>query len=86
VPVLLSRLDGGIVALDDRCTHRGGPLHEGVVADGCVTCPWHGSTFDLRTGYVVSGPASRPEPRFEVRTVDGRVQVRRDRQPSAAGR
>jgi nitrite reductase/ring-hydroxylating ferredoxin subunit/uncharacterized membrane protein len=76
VPVLLSRLDGGIVALDDRCTHRGGPLHEGVVADGCVTCPWHGSTFDLRTGYVVSGPASRPEPRFEVRTVDGRVHVR----------
>jgi nitrite reductase/ring-hydroxylating ferredoxin subunit/uncharacterized membrane protein len=77
VPVLLSRLLGEIVALTDRCTHRGGPLHEGTIANGCVTCPWHGSTFDLRTGYVVGGPASRPEPRLEVQTVDGRVRVRR---------
>jgi nitrite reductase/ring-hydroxylating ferredoxin subunit/uncharacterized membrane protein len=77
VPVLLSRLPDGIVALADRCTHRGGPLHEGAVAEGCVTCPWHGSTFDLRTGYVVDGPASRPEPRLEVQTLDGRVRVRR---------
>jgi nitrite reductase/ring-hydroxylating ferredoxin subunit/uncharacterized membrane protein len=78
VPVLLSRLEGEIVALADRCTHRGGPLHEGTVANGCVTCPWHGSTFDLRTGYVVSGPASRPEPRLDVQIVDGRVRVRHD--------
>ena len=77
LPVLLSRLPDGIVALADRCTHRGGPLHEGAVAEGCVTCPWHGSTFDLRTGYVVDGPASRPEPRLEVQTLDGRVRVRR---------
>jgi nitrite reductase/ring-hydroxylating ferredoxin subunit/uncharacterized membrane protein len=79
VPVLLSRLQGEILALADRCTHRGGPLHEGTVANCRVTCPWHGSTFDLRTGYVVSGPASRPEPRLEVQTIDGRVRVRRDR-------
>jgi nitrite reductase/ring-hydroxylating ferredoxin subunit len=77
VRVLLSLLPDGIVALADRCTHRGGPLHEGIVAEGCVTCPWHGSTFDLRTGYVVDGPASRPEPRLEVQTLDGRVRVRR---------
>lgn len=77
VPVLLSRLPDGIVALADRCTHRGGPLHEGTVAHGCVTCLWHGSTFDLSTGYVVNGPASRPEPRLEVQTAEGRVQVRR---------
>jgi nitrite reductase/ring-hydroxylating ferredoxin subunit/uncharacterized membrane protein len=76
VPVLLSRLPDGIVALADRCTHRGGPLHEGTIAEGCITCPWHGSTFDLRTGYVVDGPASRPEPRLEVQTLDGRVRVR----------
>jgi nitrite reductase/ring-hydroxylating ferredoxin subunit/uncharacterized membrane protein len=76
VPVLLSRSEGEITALADRCTHRGGPLHEGTVDDGRVTCPWHRSTFDLRTGYVLSGPASRPQPRLEVRTIDGRVQVR----------
>lgn len=77
VPVLLSRVPGGIVALADQCTHRGGPLHEGTVTGGHVTCPWHGSTFDLRTGYVVNGPASRPQPRLDVQIADGRVQVRR---------
>jgi nitrite reductase/ring-hydroxylating ferredoxin subunit/uncharacterized membrane protein len=85
VPVLLSRVDDAIVALADTCTHRGGPLHEGRVADGCVTCPWHASTFDLRTGYVVSGLASRPEPRFEVQTADGRVRIRATRTSLRAG-
>jgi nitrite reductase/ring-hydroxylating ferredoxin subunit/uncharacterized membrane protein len=82
VPVLLSCVRGEIAALADRCTHRGGPLHNGPVADGCVTCPVHASTFDLRTGYVVSGPASRPQPRLEVQTIGGRVQVRRARPDS----
>ena len=48
VPVLLARLDSDVVAIADRCTHRGGPLHEGAVADGCVQCPWHGSAFAPR--------------------------------------
>jgi nitrite reductase/ring-hydroxylating ferredoxin subunit/uncharacterized membrane protein len=76
VPVLLMRDDGQIVALDDRCTHRGGPLHEGAVEAGCVTCPWHGSQFRLTDGSVVRGPATRPAPTFEVRVAGGRVQVR----------
>lgn len=77
VAVLLARNDGRIVALSDRCTHRGGPLHEGSVADGCVTCPWHDSVFALADGSVVRGPATRPQPVAEVRVADGRVQVRR---------
>ncbi|MEP7019578.1 MAG: Rieske 2Fe-2S domain-containing protein [Pseudonocardiales bacterium] len=81
VRVLLARLDAEIVALADRCTHRGAPLHEGTVADGCVTCPWHQSVFALADGAVVSGPASRPQPVAEVRVVDGRVQVRRSNEP-----
>ena len=48
VPVLLTRTGDEIVALADRCTHRGGPLHEGELVDGCVVCPWHGSAFALR--------------------------------------
>ena len=49
VPVLLARDDGGaIVALADRCTHRGGPLHEGEFTDGCINCPWHGSRTPKR--------------------------------------
>ena len=63
--------------LEDRCTHRGGPLHEGDVADGCITCPWHGSRFDLATGDVRSGPASAPQPLYEVRTAGNSVSIRR---------
>ena len=81
-PVLVLRHAGTVVALGDRCTHRGAPLHEGEVVDGCVECPWHGSRFDLTDGSVVRGPATRPQPTFEVRTSEGRVQVRRDEERS----
>lgn len=77
VNVLIVRDGDGIHALDDRCTHRGGPLHEGEVADGCVTCPWHGSRFRLTDGSVERGPASSPQPLYETRVSDGRVEVRR---------
>jgi len=80
-PILLVRTPDGVVALADRCTHRGGPLDEGEVSDGCVTCPWHGSVFSLEDGAVVSGPATRPQARLEVRVVSGRVQVRRADEP-----
>lgn len=78
VPVLIARRDGRLVALADRCTHRGGPLHEGSVRAGELTCPWHGSTFCLDDGAVLSGPATHPQPVLETRVVAGRVQVRRD--------
>jgi nitrite reductase/ring-hydroxylating ferredoxin subunit/uncharacterized membrane protein len=77
VPVLLSRVDGRLVALADRCTHRGAPLHEGQIVDGCVVCPWHDSSFSLTDGGVERGPATRPQPVLEAREVEGRVQVRR---------
>jgi nitrite reductase/ring-hydroxylating ferredoxin subunit len=81
VPLLLVRHEGAIVALADRCTHRGGPLHEGTLADGCIICPWHGSQFRLADGALVRGPATRPAPAAEVRVVSGRVQVRRGDEP-----
>jgi nitrite reductase/ring-hydroxylating ferredoxin subunit/uncharacterized membrane protein len=77
VPVLIARLNGSLVAMADRCTHRGAPLHEGDVKDGCIHCPWHDSVFDLADGSVVSGPATRPQPTFDVEVSDGRVKVRR---------
>ena len=76
-PIMLVRHEGELRALNDRCTHRGGPLSEGQVVDGCVECPWHGSRFSLDDGSVVQGPATRPAATFETRIVDGRVQVRR---------
>jgi nitrite reductase/ring-hydroxylating ferredoxin subunit len=80
-PVLIVHTDRGLVAVADRCTHRGAPLHQGAIRDGCVVCPWHGSTFDLVTGAVVRGPATRPQPVFDVQTVADRVQVRRVDEP-----
>jgi len=76
VPVLLMRYHDQLVALDDRCTHRGAPLHVGSIEDGCVTCPWHGSQFRLTDGSVARGPATRQAPTFEVRVAGDRVQVR----------
>jgi nitrite reductase/ring-hydroxylating ferredoxin subunit len=82
VPVLLVRNAGSIVALADRCTHRGGPLHEGTLCADSVECPWHGSRFRLSDGAVAAGPAVRPQPVLQVRIIDGRVQVRRSEQRS----
>lgn len=76
--LLLTRQDGRVLALANRCTHRGAPLTDGSIDKGCVVCPWHGSRFDLWTGEVVRGPATRPQPRFETRAVGGNVEVRRD--------
>ncbi len=78
VPIVLYRTEGSVVALAARCTHRGAPLQDGTVdAQGCITCPWHGSTF-APDGSVRTGPATRPQPELQARTVAGRVEVRRD--------
>ncbi len=76
VPVVLTRLASGeVVALADRCTHRGAPLHDGELVDGCLVCPWHDSAFDL-DGAVVRGPATRPQLAYETQERDGQVLVR----------
>lgn len=81
VPVLLYRSGGVPYAISNTCTHAGGPLNEGEFDDAssegpCVTCPWHQSVFRLADGSVVHGPATVPEPSFEVRTIDGKLEVR----------
>jgi nitrite reductase/ring-hydroxylating ferredoxin subunit/uncharacterized membrane protein len=79
VPVLVVRDGADVHALSDRCAHRGGPLHEGEIADGCVTCPWHGSTFRLSDGSLEQGPSAYPQPAWETRVEGGRVAVRPSR-------
>ena len=70
-------MDDGVRVLENRCTHRGGPLAEGSVVDGCVECPWHGSRFALDDGRVVAGPASIPQPAYATRVVSGHIEIRR---------
>lgn len=55
--VAVFNVGGSFYALDDTCPHAGGPLSEGDVQEGKVTCPWHGADFDLRSGAVLSPPA-----------------------------
>ncbi len=76
VDVLLVNDGGELHAIAEVCGHAGGPLHEGDFQEGCVTCPWHGSTFRLADGWVVHGPATGPQPAFDVRVVDGKISVR----------
>ncbi len=76
VSLVLVREGERIHALDSVCSHMGGPLDEGEVAGGCVRCPWHGSVFRLADGSVVHGPATSPQPAYETRVEQDRVQVR----------
>ena len=76
-PVMIVRQDGKLFAISDVCDHLGGPLHEGEIANGCVTCPWHASVFRLDDGGVVHGPATGPQPAYQVLRKGGRVWLRR---------
>ncbi len=75
--VLLARAQSGrLCAIANTCSHLGGPLDEGSREGDVVTCPWHGSRFDLRSGRVLEGPAVFAQPRYEVRESDSGIQLR----------
>jgi nitrite reductase/ring-hydroxylating ferredoxin subunit/uncharacterized membrane protein len=77
VAVLLAKINGEVFALANTCSHLGGPLCDGDLMDNCtVRCPWHQSVFSLKDGSVVDGPATEPQPKFEVRTSNGQIEVR----------
>jgi nitrite reductase/ring-hydroxylating ferredoxin subunit len=63
--------------MDSVCNHLGGPLEEGTIEDGCITCPWHQSMFRLDDGKNYRGPAAVPQPVYETRvTADGFIELR----------
>ncbi|MBA2636680.1 MAG: Rieske 2Fe-2S domain-containing protein [Solirubrobacterales bacterium] len=74
--VLVSRSEDTVSAIDNICSHAGGPLNTGKVEDGVVTCPWHGSQFCLKDGSVRRGPAQHPQPLLETREHAGWIEVR----------
>lgn len=59
----------------------GGPLDQGWVLGGALVCPWHGSRYDLETGWPTSGPSTCPQPRYEVRLREGSIEIRREQEP-----
>ena len=76
-PVLVLREGDRFYAIHDRCSHRGCSLSDGEVDGDDIVCACHGSRFDKRDGSVQHGPATAPQPAFQVRLRDGRVDVRR---------
>ncbi|MCI4317083.1 MAG: Rieske 2Fe-2S domain-containing protein [Thermoplasmata archaeon] len=74
VAIAVFRVGTTLHAIDARCTHVGGPLDLGAVNGVQVTCPLHGSVFDLTNGKVVRGPAARPVAAYRV-SVDGEALV-----------
>jgi nitrite reductase (NADH) small subunit len=68
-------VDGdSISAIDAVCAHQGGPIAKGQVADGCVTCPWHGWRYDLSDGKnVVTGKKMLET--YSVRVIDVWVEI-----------
>jgi 3-phenylpropionate/trans-cinnamate dioxygenase ferredoxin subunit len=68
--VVIFHLDGEFYALDDACTHDGGPLGEGTIDGFQIICPRHGARFDIRTGQAMTMPAVQSTPSHEVR-IDG---------------
>jgi nitrite reductase/ring-hydroxylating ferredoxin subunit/uncharacterized membrane protein len=76
-PVMLLREGESFFALHDRCSHRGCSLADGAVEGDAIVCGCHGSRFDRRDGSVLQGPATAPQPAFEARVRDDRVELRR---------
>lgn len=74
--VALFHVSGTFWAIDDLCTHDGGPLAEGELVDHTVICPRHGAKFDIRTGRALTMPATRPTVAHEVKVEGEDVYIR----------
>ncbi len=57
--ICVANVDGTCSAMDNVCIHRGGPIGQGVVAEGKVICPWHGWMWDPTTGEAAHNPAAK---------------------------
>ena len=65
--IAVFNVGGTFYALANECTHMGGPLGKGRLDGTTVTCPWHGSQFDVTSGEVKKGPARKPVATYPVR-------------------
>jgi len=76
--VVLIHAAGHFYALDDVCTHDGGPLSEGPIdaSEGSIACPRHGAKFDVKTGAAMTMPATKPTVSHEVKLEGDQVLVR----------
>ena len=74
--VVLVHCEGKFYAIDDVCTHDGGPLGEGTLEGCTIACPRHGAKFDVRTGAALTMPATKPTGTHEVKVEGDQVLVK----------
>ncbi len=72
--ILVCNVGGSFYAIDDVCTHDGGPLDQGMLEGYCAVCPRHGATFDVRTG-AATMPAILPVVTYIVVERDGMLYL-----------
>jgi 3-phenylpropionate/trans-cinnamate dioxygenase ferredoxin subunit len=73
--VTIRQRHGKFHAIDNICTHRGGPLSEGELEGDEVTCPWHGAKFKVSTGEVLSPPAPQGVGSYKLRVNDPDIEL-----------
>ena len=73
--VAIFNLGGEFYAIDDTCTHRGGPLSEGSVQGEEVECPWHGAHFNIKSGEVTGPPAADGVTNYTVRVIGDAIEI-----------
>ena len=73
--IALFNVEGTFYAIDNTCTHRGGPLGEGAIQGDSVECPWHGAHFNVKTGAVTNPPARAGVRSFPVKVEGSDVLV-----------
>lgn len=73
--ILVVKLGNNFFAIEDRCTHRGCKLSTSKLEGETVRCHCHGSVFNIRTGEVVKGPATRPVPSYLIREETGLLKM-----------
>lgn len=74
-PVAIARLGEEYHAFGGICTHRQCELSKGYLRSTSIVCPCHGSEFDVTSGQVLKGPATKPIPTYKVRIQDGSIEV-----------
>ena len=75
IEIAIFNISGSYHAIDNTCTHVGGPLCEGEIAGAEVTCPWHGAVFDVTSGQVLGPPAASSVKRYNVRVEGADIEV-----------
>ncbi|MGI0018479.1 MAG: Rieske (2Fe-2S) protein [Nitrosotalea sp.] len=75
--VCIINVGGKLYAINNVCTHEGGPLAEGTLSEYEVECPWHGARFDVRTGEVKSPPAESPVSTYEIKIDQDDIWIRK---------